>query len=81
MRRGHAQKKTECIGCLGPLKRGRAMARCRQPIRCGSAVASGGRTMDAKLLLLIALLAPILMVAAGIFTHAEKDPPSLQPEQ
>jgi len=42
---------------------------------------AGGWTMDAKLLLLIALLAPILMVAAGIFAHAEKDPASLQPEQ
>jgi hypothetical protein len=37
--------------------------------------------MDAKLLLLMALLAPILMVAAGICTQAEKDPERLQPEQ
>jgi hypothetical protein len=35
--------------------------------------------MDAKSLLLIAILAPVLMLAAGIFARRESDTPSLQP--
>ena len=37
--------------------------------------------MDAKLLLLIGLLAPVLMLAAGIFARREGDAPSSHPEQ
>jgi hypothetical protein len=37
--------------------------------------------VDAKILLLIALLAPVLMLAAGIFARRESAEPALQPEQ
>jgi hypothetical protein len=37
-------------------------------------------SMDAKILLMFALLAPLLMLAAGIFARRETDAPSLQPK-
>jgi hypothetical protein len=36
-------------------------------------------SMDAKVLLLIALLAPILMLAAAIFAGRKSDRPGLEP--
>jgi hypothetical protein len=35
--------------------------------------------MDAKVLLMFALLAPVLMLAAGIFAGRKSDKPGLQP--
>ncbi len=35
--------------------------------------------MDLKVLLLIALLAPVLMLAAGVFARRKSDAPNLQP--
>ena len=37
--------------------------------------------MDVKILVMFALLAPVLMLATGIFSRRESAAPSLQPEQ
>lgn len=37
--------------------------------------------MEPKVLFLIALLAPILILAAGLFVHPKSDEPSMQPEE
>jgi hypothetical protein len=37
--------------------------------------------VDPKVLFLIALLAPVLLVAAGLFIHQENEATSTQPEE
>jgi len=64
--------------CFVSLAFGQAVAELR-PCRIRLCSLIGGGSMDAKVLLMFALLAPVLMLAAGIFAGRKSDKPGLQP--